>query len=141
MSRAVGYKLWKEGIYSVPNIRWSDERSYTTALFPEPFAFQGVDKHSIISIGTYGCIRGKENKYHFKAGLEAMLNYLEPEVVLVYGPMPNDIFGPFLSATKFVRFDDWTKIKKIESAFIRSLKDNPIYEDGELIGYETITTL
>lgn len=112
MSRAIGYKLWKEQMYSVPNIRWSDERSYTTTLFPEPFAFQGVDKHSIVSIGTYGCIRGQENKEHFKAGLAAMLKYLEPEVVLVYGPMPKDIFTPFLSETKFVRFDDWIKVKK-----------------------------
>lgn len=139
MSRAVGYKLWKEGIYSVPNIRWSDERSYTTTLFPEPFAFQGVDKHSIVSIGTYGCIRGSENKLHFKKGLAAMLGYLEPEVVLVYGPMPKDIFEPFLSVTKFVQFDDWTKVKKQESAFAKSLKDSPIYDEGELIGYETFS--
>jgi len=112
MSRAIGYKLWKEGIYSVPNIRWGDERSYTTSFFPEPFAFQGVDKQSIVSIGTYGCIRGNENKEHFKAGLKAMLEYLEPKVVLVYGPMPDDIFNPLLSLTKFIRFDDWTKLMK-----------------------------
>jgi len=89
--------------------------TYTSSLFPEPFAFQGVDAHSIVSIGTYGCIRGLENKIHFKAGLEAMLKYLKPEVVLVYGPMPNDIFASVLSLTKFIRFDDWTKIKKRES--------------------------
>ena len=124
MSRAVGYKFWKEGLYSVPNIRWSDERSYTTDLFSEPFAFQGVDKHSIVSIGTYGCIRGAENKEHFKNGLSAMLKYLEPSVVLVYGPMPNDIFSEFLSKTQFVRFDDWTTIKKKEAAFAKSPKDS-----------------
>ena len=49
MSRAIGYKFWKEGLYSVPNLRWGDERSYTTDLFSEPFSFQGVDKHSIVS--------------------------------------------------------------------------------------------
>lgn len=137
MSRAVGYKFWKEGIYSVPNIRWGDERSYTTELFPEPFAFQGVDKHSIVSIGTYGCIRGSENKEHFRNGLAAMLKYLEPEIVLVYGPMPDDIFAEHLNCTRFIRFDDWTSIKKKEAAFAKSLKDSPIIEDGELIGYQT----
>lgn len=120
MSRAVGYHLWKKGFYSVPNIRWGDERSYTTCLFPEPFAFQGADKHSIVSIGTYGCIRGAENKYHFKNGLSAMLKYLEPQVVLVYGPMPEEIFAEYLGVAQFIRFDDWTTIKK--SANKQSLK-------------------
>lgn len=112
MSRATGFFLWKNGIYSVPNIRWGDERSYSTKFFSEPFAFAGVDKRSIVSIGTYGCIRGKDNKKHFKAGLRAMLEYLEPAVVLVYGPMPKDIFDEYTSRTQFVRFDDWIKVKK-----------------------------
>lgn len=112
MSRAVGYKFWKEGIYTVPNIRWGDERSYTTQFFSEPFAFLGVEKRSIVSIGTYGCIQGAENKKHFSAGLTAMLEYLEPEVVLVYGSMPRDIFEPHMNKTTFVRFDDWTTYKR-----------------------------
>lgn len=140
MSRAVGFKLWKEGLYSVPNIRWSDERSYTTTLFPEPFAFQGVDKNSIVSIGTYGCIRGAENTAHFKAGLSAMLEYLKPTIVLVYGPMPDNIFKPLITKTNFVRFDDWTTTKK-RDAFLTRLKDSPLYENGELIGYETYSNL
>lgn len=137
MSRAIGYKLWKSGIYSVPNIRWGDERSYSSIFFSEPFAFAGVDKHSIVSIGTYGCIRGKENKKHFKAGLAAMLDYLEPEVVLVYGSMPKDIFGEHIGSTKFVQFNDWITEKKRLAAFAKSLKDEPIIEDGEVVGFLT----
>lgn len=112
MSRAVGFYFWKNGIYSVPNIRWGDERSYTTKFFPEPFAFAGADKHSIVSVGTYGCIRGKENRKHFKAGLTAMLDYLEPKVVLVYGSMPKDIFEEHMSKTQFIQFNDWITEKK-----------------------------
>ena len=112
MSRAIGFRLWKAGIYSVPNIRWGDERSYSTKLFKEPFAFAGVEKHSIVSIGTYGCIRGFENKFHFKAGLSAMLEYLRPEVVLVYGSMPDNIFKDFQHLTRFVNYSDWITIKK-----------------------------
>ncbi len=137
MSRAIGYYLWKNGLYSIPNIRWGDERSYTTKFFPIPFSFSGVDKNSIVSIGTYGCIKGKENAYYFKAGLAAMLDYLTPKVVLVYGPMPHNIFDEHLGKTQFVRFDDWITVKKREAAFARSLKDIPIIEDGEVIGYET----
>ena len=141
LSRQIGVKFQSEGIYTIPNVRWGDERSYTTILFPEPFAFIGIPKNSIVSIGTYGCIRGRENKQHFKAGLEAMITFLEPQVVLVYGPMPEDIFGPYLGKTRFIQFDDWTKIKKKEAADLRDfasrLRDIPIIEDGEIVGYET----
>lgn len=140
LSRAIGYYLWKEGLYSVPNIRWGDERSYTRRFFNEPFSFQGADKHSIVSIGTYGCIKTSENKKHFKAGLKAMLEYLEPKVVLVYGAMPSDIFEPFKNKTTFVQYDDWTKQQKQLAAFKRNLQDNPIYEDDVLVGYETYST-
>lgn len=137
MSRAIGYYLWKNGLYSVPNIRWGDERSYTAKFFSEPFAFLGVDKNSIVSIGTYGCIRGKENTQHFKAGLAAMLDHLSPKIVLVYGPMPHNIFDEYIDRAEFIRFDDWITVKKKNAAFARSLKDIPIIEDGEIVGYET----
>ena len=39
-----------------------------------------------------------------------MLEELEPDVVLVYGSMPDSIFGDYLHSTRFVQYDDWTKI-------------------------------
>lgn len=95
------------GIYTIPNIRWGDERTYTTDFLPEMFPFLGVPKHSIVSIGTYGCISNKEKKYHFRHGLSAMLDVLEPEFVLVYGSMPDAIFTPFLHRTQFIQYPDW----------------------------------
>lgn len=112
MSRAIGHYLQQQGIYVIPNVRWGDERSYTTCELPEKFAFLGLPKHSIVSIGTYGCIRCKINKYYFKEGLKAMLEELEPEVVIVYGSMPDSIFGEFKGKTKFVQYNDWITKKK-----------------------------
>ena len=113
LNRAVGYYLSEQGIYTVPNIRWGDERTYTDELFGEKIAFQGVDKHSIVSIGTYGQIKSAESKRYFREGLIAMLDELEPEVVLVYGAMPVKIFGDLMNKTRFVQFDDWTtRMKK-----------------------------
>lgn len=112
MNRAIGCYLQKCGIYVIPNIRWGDERSYTTAVLPEKFAFLGVEKHGIVSIGTYGCIQGKTNAHYFKEGLKAMLDELQPEIVLVYGSMPNKIFGEFMNLTKFIQFPDWISLKK-----------------------------
>ncbi len=116
MNRAIGHYLQSKGLYVVPNIRWGDERSYTTIELPEKFAFLGVPKHSIVSIGTYGCIKSKENKIYFTEGLEAMLDELEPEVVLVYGGMPDSIFSKFNNKARFVHYPDWTSLQKRRSA-------------------------
>ena len=62
MNRAVGHYLQSYGAYVIPNIRWGDERSFTTIELPEKFSFLGAPKNSIISIGTYGCIQSRENK-------------------------------------------------------------------------------
>ena len=116
MNRAIGHYLQSKGLYVIPNIRWGDERSYTTIELPEKFAFLGVPKRSIVSIGTYGCINSKENKIYFTEGLEAMLDELEPEVVLVYGGMPDSIFTKVKDRTKFVHYPDWTSLQKRRSA-------------------------
>lgn len=112
LNRAIGYYLQSQGIYVIPNIRWGDERTYTKELFDEKVAFQGVDKHSIVSVGTYGQIQSAESKRYFREGLVEMLNELEPEVVLVYGSMPQKIFGDLMNRTRFVQYDDWITRKK-----------------------------
>ena len=107
-NRAIGYRAQCKGINTIVQVRWGTEETYTTKVFPEKIAFLGAPKRSILAIGTYGCISGKDNKYHFEAGLESMLIELEPKVVLVYGPMPESVFGNYLSATQFHQYDDWT---------------------------------
>lgn len=104
--------LQSRGLYVIPNIRWGDERSFTTVELPEKFAFLGAPKNSIVSIGTYGCIQSRENKNYFRQGLSAMIDELSPEVVLVYGGMPECIFGEFRDRTHFVNYPDWTSTKR-----------------------------
>lgn len=112
-NRAIGHYLQKQSAYVITNVRWGDERSYTTEVLPEKFAFLGTPKNSIISVGTYGCIQGKENKFYFREGLEAMLDELMPEVVLVYGGIPDSIFGGLKYKTNFVNYPDWiSKVRK-----------------------------
>lgn len=111
-SRAIGAYCQQRGANTYPLVRWGDERTYTAEVLPEPVAFIGVEKHSIVVISTYGCIRGKENRRHFKAGLEAMVDYLEPALVLVHGAMPDDVFGNVLHKSEFIRYPDWTSRMK-----------------------------
>jgi len=40
LNRAVGYYFSQQGIYVVPNIRWGDERTYTSDYLGEKVAFQ-----------------------------------------------------------------------------------------------------
>ena len=61
-SRAIGHFFQECGNYVIPNVRWGDERSYTTTVFPEKFAFLGLPRHSIVSIGTYGACKTKDEK-------------------------------------------------------------------------------
>lgn len=113
-NRAIGFYYQKNGIYVIPQIRWGTEENYTTKVLPEKVAFLGAPKHSIVAVGTYGCISDKENKYYFQAGLEAMLEELEPVDVLVYGSMPSCIFDSYLRHTRFHQYDDWTTRKRGE---------------------------
>ncbi len=112
-NHAIAHYLQKKGVYVIPNVRWGDERTYTTDVFPEPLAFMGFEKHSIVSIGSYGLVKTSAEKKHFKAGLEAMLEYLKPEVVLVYGSMPKDIFTDHIKfQSQFFQYPDWTSYMK-----------------------------
>ena len=100
--------MWRRGHYVIPNVRWGDETTYTDCLYPEPVAFLGVPKKSIVSIGTYGCVFHADDKRHFRCGLESMLDYLEPQVVLVYGSMPSQVFSGLTAKADFVHYPDWT---------------------------------
>lgn len=54
-NRAIGSYYQRRGQYVIPQIRWGNEYTYTTKYFPEKIAFLGVERHSIVAIGTYGC--------------------------------------------------------------------------------------
>lgn len=112
-NRAIGYYYQSHGAYVIPQVRWGNALTYTTQVLPERVAFLGVERHSIIAIGTYGCFKTRDDKYHFEAGLAAMMETLEPEIVLVYGSMNEKIFGPYLKSARFVAYPDWiTRMKR-----------------------------
>lgn len=107
-NRAIGSYYQRRAHYVIPLIRWGNEYTYTTKYFPQKVAYLGVEKNSIVAIGTYGCIQGRENRYHFESGLDGMMETIEPSVVLVYGSMPEKLFSKHESAAKFIQYDDWT---------------------------------
>lgn len=90
-SRALGHWLARNGIEVIPNVRWSDERSY-------PFCFDGIQPGKPVAVGTHGCIQHKEDKLYFQKGLEAMVERLNPSSVIVYGRAPHPLFEPCTQA-------------------------------------------
>lgn len=96
-------ELQNYGLNIIPNLRWGDKRSYD-------FVFQGIPKHQVCSVGTYGQIADKEKRILFEAGLEIALEKVRPKKVLVYGMMPDDIFGPYKRNIKFIRYPSWQEI-------------------------------
>lgn len=112
-NRAIGYFYQSHGAYVIPQVRWGNELTYTTRVLPEKVAFLGVEKHSIVAIGTYGCFKTKDDKYYFEAGLSSMMETLEPEIVLVYGSMNEKVFSPYLHSAQFKAYPDWiTRMKR-----------------------------
>lgn len=106
-SRAIGYYMQKQGVYVIPNVRWGDERTYSPVFFPERIAFSGIEKNSIVAVGSYGQLKNRTNRYYFEEGMKAMMASLTPKVVLVYSKMPEEIKEAYPS-TKFVEYPDWT---------------------------------
>lgn len=108
-NRAIGYCFQKHGVYVIPCVRWGDERTYTTKFLSEKIAFLGVEKHSIVSVGFYGQLKDRVNRYYFEAGMDAMMETLEPKIVLVYSKMPDEIKARYPDST-FSEYPDWTSV-------------------------------
>lgn len=100
LNRAVGHYLQRNGITVIPNVRWSDERSFE-------FCFLGLEKHGVYSISTHGCIRGKKQKIRFEKGLSEMIKTLDPKMIIVHGSMPLEVFEEYLNKVTFVQFDSY----------------------------------
>lgn len=115
LNRQIGHYLQEQGLYVIPNVRWGDERTYKRIIQTElPFAFLGLEKHGIYSLGTYGCCKTSEYKHHLREGLRSFIKEIEPKIILVYGAMPDSVFGDFRKDAQFVHYDDWTKARHLQ---------------------------
>ena len=106
-SRALANWLQSNGIEIIPNVRFGDERTFS-------FCFDGIEKNKVVAVGTYGCIKRKEDKVYFKIGLAEMIKRLSPKLIIVYGSAPDKIFKPYK--------DSGINIIAFESEFAKSGK-------------------
>ncbi len=83
-SRSIGAWLQKNGIHVIPNVRFGDERTFECVC-------DGISRHSVISIGSLGCIKSRDYREEFEKGVERVTEILEPETIVIYGTPPRNI--------------------------------------------------
>lgn len=86
--KAIGSWIQNNGIPVIPNVRFSDERSFD-------FCCSGVSSESTIAIGSHGCIKSIRERNFFNVGLEFVINTINPRVIVVYGKAPDYIFEKY----------------------------------------------
>lgn len=105
-SREVGYILTTYGIKVIVNFRALYEWTYELAL-------TGICVNSIIAIGTLGTLKDKETKELLKNSVKAVINYVKPRCIIVYGFAPEEIFGE----AKELGIKIWQYDSEIKAAF------------------------
>lgn len=83
-SRAIGYYLSKLGYNVIPNVRWTDDESYK-------YAFDGLEQEMIVSVGTLGCSKERQDIALLINGFVEMIKRIRPRLVIVYGPIINEL--------------------------------------------------
>ena len=84
-NRAIAFWMQKNNIPIIPNIRWSDERTYS-------FAFEGIPRNSVVAVSACGCIRKPLDRLYFKKGLTEMITVLQPSAIVAYSSAPKTVF-------------------------------------------------
>jgi hypothetical protein len=105
-SRAIAYWLQSKGIPVIPNIRWSDARSYA-------IAFEGVETGGTVAVSTNGCIGSKPERLLFQKGLGKMVETIKPDTIVCYSSAPDRVFKEYRQAgITIIKIDNFTRQKK-----------------------------
>ena len=77
-SRLIGQICQREGIDVIPTVSWAEERTFD-------FCFDGLPKHSTVSVSTVGVKRSQDSLKIWRRGMDEMMARLEPKTILLYG--------------------------------------------------------
>lgn len=83
-ARWCGAWMIHHGVKVIPTVGWATADSWD-------FCFQGIPKWSVVAVSAVGVHRNEEARSWFAAGLNEMVDELEPTRVLVYGKLPDRI--------------------------------------------------
>lgn len=94
-SRLIGQMAQRMGMIVIPTVSWCEEATFD-------FCFDGLPRNSTLSISTIGVKRNSENFDLWAAGVEEMLQRLEPKTLLIYGGKVDFDYGN----TKTIYFEN-----------------------------------
>lgn len=84
-SRMFGYMCYQAGLNVIPNLIFSDSRTYSQRY---GFVFDGIESGGTVCLSTSGCRRSKEYRKGIVDGLKAFLDVCTPRTIIVYGDAP-----------------------------------------------------
>lgn len=84
-SREVGYILSTYGVKIIINYRATYEWTYEIAL-------SGMEKHQTVAIGSLGALKDNASRKLLKKSVDALVEYIDPHIIIVYGKAPQDVF-------------------------------------------------
>ncbi len=87
-SRAIGHWLQANGVKIIPNVRFGDQRTYNICCI-------GIERQGVISVGSHGNLKNREDREIFLNGLDRIVKILEPRVIVVYGAAPDKYFNRY----------------------------------------------
>lgn len=91
-SRLIGQIMQNAGIRVIPTVSWAEPETYA-------FCFDGIPEGGNVAVSTVGVMRDKEAKKIFMDGMAAMIEKVNPAVILMYGKAIPEACGevPFKS--------------------------------------------
>lgn len=98
-NNAVGAFWQQMGLHVFPTVAWSDESSYE-------WCFDGLPVGGVVMVSSVGTQAEAESRKLFLKGYDAMMERLQPAVVIFYGKVPDGCRG------NIVRVKSWTERMK-----------------------------
>lgn len=83
-NHALAWYLHMQGIKVIPSVPIADRDSYE-------WCFDGLPKHSILSVCTNGRVKAKASRIEFCEGFKMMLDKLSPVKVIIVGRIPDEL--------------------------------------------------
>jgi len=85
-NHVLAYLMQESGIDVVPNMCWSNTQSYE-------FCFDGHSKGGWVCVSTIGTCKDIRSRMYFKRGFEEMLKHIEPDAVMLYGDINEEMLS------------------------------------------------
>lgn len=107
LSRAAGAIWQSRGLTVIPSLRWADSSDYELVC-------SGIQTQSIFAISGYASMRDPLLRQNFEEGAVAIVERLQPEGVLVYGPVSDGLLQILTRMTKISTFPTPTQACRVE---------------------------